>query len=269
MWESGGQVRQETLGWSEAQGRTLPQRGKEQAHDYRYFPEPDLPPLALAPEQVARARAALPELPAAKRARFVSDYGLSRYDAELLVEEQAVADYFEQAVAAQTAVAAQPAAQRNPKALANWITGELFRLMNQAGQAIGQVAITPAQLAELTRLVTGGALNLNTAKTVFESMYRTGRSAGEIVAEEGLAQVSDTAEIERLVAAVIAANPGELATYLGGKAGVEQWFFGQVMRQLRGRGNPQVIRQALSAALAAAQAEAAVQEKSNRNIPPG
>ena len=117
--------------------------------------------------------------------------------------------------------------------------------------------------------MTGGALNLNTAKTVFESMYRTGRSAGEIVAEQGLAQVSDTGEIERLVAAVIAANPGELATYLGGKAGVEQWFFGQVMRQLRGRGNPQVIRQALSAALAAAQAEAAVQEKSKQDISPG
>ena len=109
VWESGGQVRQETLGWSEAEGRTLPQRGKEQAHDYRYFPEPDLPPLALAPEQVARARAALPELPAAKRARFVSDYGLSRYDAELLVEEQAVADYFEQAVCETGGAARRPA----------------------------------------------------------------------------------------------------------------------------------------------------------------
>jgi aspartyl-tRNA(Asn)/glutamyl-tRNA(Gln) amidotransferase subunit B len=261
VWESGGQVRQETLGWSEAEGRTLPQRGKEQAHDYRYFPEPDLPPLALAPEQVARARAELPELPAARRARFVADYGLSRYDAELLVEEPAVADYFERAVAA------QPAEQRSPKTLANWITGELFRLMNQAGQALAQVTIAPAQLAELAGLVTAGTLNLNTAKGVLEAMYRTGRPAREIVAEQGLAQVSDTGEIEQRVAAVIAANPGELATYLGGKAGVEQWFFGQVMRQLRGRGNPQIIRQALAAALAAAAAQA--QSQSGSDIKPG
>ncbi len=257
VWESGGQVRQETLGWSEAEGRTLPQRGKEQAHDYRYFPEPDLPPLALAPEQVARARAALPELPAARRARFVADYGLSRYDAELLVEEPAVADYFERAVAA------QPAEQRSPKALANWITGELFRLMNQAGQELTQVTIAPAQLAELAGLVAAGALNLNTAKGVLEAMYRTGRPAREIVAEQGLAQVSDTGEIERLVASVLAANPGELATYLGGKTSLEQWFFGQVMRQLRGRGNPLVIRQALAAALGAAAAQTQAQPNSD------
>jgi aspartyl-tRNA(Asn)/glutamyl-tRNA(Gln) amidotransferase subunit B len=243
VWDSGGQVGQETLGWSEAEGRTVPQRGKEHAHDYRYFPEPDLPPLVLDRAWVARVLADLPELPAARRARFVAGYGLSRYDAELLVEEPAVADYFERAAAA------QPAGQNSPKALANWITGELFRLMNQAGQSINQVPVSPAQMAELTGLVASGALNLNTAKTVFEAMYRSGRSAGEIVAEQGLGQVSDTREIESLVAEVIAANPGELATYLAGKAAVEQWFFGQVMRRLRGRGNPQVIRQALSAAL--------------------
>jgi len=146
-------------------------------------------------------------------------------------------------------VAAQPAAQRSPKTVANWISGELFRLMNQAGQAIGQAPVTPAQLAELAGLAASGALNLNTAKSVLEVMYRTGRPAGEIVAEQGLGQVSDSREIESLVAEVIAANPGELSTYLAGKATVEQWFFGQVMRRLRGRGNPQVIRQALAAAL--------------------
>ena len=243
VWDGGGQVRQETLGWNEAEGRTLPQRGKEQAHDYRYFPEPDLPPLVLERAWVARVRAELPELPAARRARFVADYGLSRYDAELLVEEPAVADYFERAVAA------QPVSGRSPKALANWITGELFRLMNQSGQSIGQVAITPPQLAELAGLVTGGGLTLSTAKTVFESMYRTGRPASAIVTEQGLGQVNDSSEIEAVVAEVIAANPGELATYLAGKATVEQWFFGQVMRRLRGRGNPQVIRQTLAAAL--------------------
>jgi aspartyl-tRNA(Asn)/glutamyl-tRNA(Gln) amidotransferase subunit B len=202
---------------------------------------------------VARVAAALPELPAARRERFVADYGLSRYDAELLVEELAVADYFERAVAA------QPAAQRNPKALTNWITGELFRLLNQAGQSIEAAPVSPAQLAELAGLAGSGALNLNTAKSVLEVMYRTGRPAGEIVAEQGLGQVSDSGEIEALVAEVIAANPGELATYLAGKDTVEQWFFGQVMRRLRGRGNPQVIRQALAAAL----------EQSKREIKPG
>ena len=249
VWSSGGQVRQETLGWNEAEGRTLPQRGKEHAHDYRYFPEPDLPPLVLDRAWVARVAAELPELPAARRERFVADYGLSRYDAELLVEEPAVAAYFERAVAA------QPAAQRSPKTLANWISGELFRLMNQAGQSIEAAPVTPARLAELAGLATSGALNLNTAKTVLEVMYRTGRPAGEIVAEQGLGQVSDTSEIEGLVAEVIAAHPGELATYLAGKATVEQWFFGQVMRRLRGRGNPQVIRQALAAALAQSKPE--------------
>jgi aspartyl-tRNA(Asn)/glutamyl-tRNA(Gln) amidotransferase subunit B len=240
-WESGAGVRQETRGWSEAEGRTLPQRGKEHAHDYRYFPEPDLPPLALEPEQVAAARAALPELPAARRARFERDYGLSRYDANLLVEDPATADYFEQAVAAPS---------RQPKAIANWMTGELFRLLNETGTPLAQAPVAPADLAALAGLVAAGDINTTTAKSVFETMFRTGRAPAEIVAERGLAQVSDPTEIERLVADVIAAHPSELATYLGGKGTVEQWFFGQVMRQLRGQGNPQVIRQALQAALA-------------------
>jgi len=244
VWEGGGQVAQETRGWSEAEGRTLPQRSKEQAHDYRYFPEPDLPPVAPAAEWIEELRAALPELPAAKRARFVAAYGLSDYDAELLVEEPAVAAYFE------AAVAAQSTSQRSPKAVANWMTGELFRLMNETSQTIEQAAVRPAQLAELAALVGGGTLNLSTAKTVFESMYRTGRAPAEIVAEQGLAQVSDTGEIESLVEAVIDASPNELAGYLAGKASLEQWFFGQVMRRTRGRGNPQVIGAALSAALA-------------------
>jgi aspartyl-tRNA(Asn)/glutamyl-tRNA(Gln) amidotransferase subunit B len=244
VWESGGQVVQETRGWSEAEGRTLPQRSKEQAHDYRYFPEPDLPPVAPAAEWVEELRAALPELPAARRMRFNVEYGLSLYDAELLVEEPAVAAYFE------AAVAAQGDGRRSPKAVANWMTGELFRLMNETGQTIEQAAVRPAQLAELAALVAGGALNLSTAKSVFESMYRTGRAPAEIVAEQGLAQVSDAGEIESLVEDVIAAHPGELASYLAGKASLEQWFFGQVMRRMKGRGNPQVIGAALSAALA-------------------
>ncbi len=245
IWESGGTVTQQTMGWNEAEGVTVPQRGKEHAHDYRYFPEPDLPPLVIDRARVEAIRAQLPELPAAKRARFESEYGLSRYDANLLVEDRAVADYFEQAIRHQSS------AIRHPKSIANWITGELFRLMNESGQSLVQARtrITPGDFAALVGLVAGGAINLHTAKLVFEEMYHTGRGPQAIVAEKGLAQVSDAGEIEQLVDEVIAANPDQLATYLGGKAAVEQWFFGQVMRRLQGRGNPQVIRAALGGAL--------------------
>jgi aspartyl-tRNA(Asn)/glutamyl-tRNA(Gln) amidotransferase subunit B len=245
IWESGGTVTQETVGWNEAEGVTVPQRGKEQAHDYRYFPEPDLPPLVIDRARVERLRAELPELPAAKRARFESEYGLSAYDANLLTEAQAVADYFE------AAVGGQPPADRNPKTIANWMTGELFRLMNESGESIGEARtrVAPGALADLAAMVSAGTINLPTAKTVFEEMYRTGRGPQAIVAEKGLAQVSDASDIERLVEEVLAANPEQLATYLGGKTAVEQWFFGQVMRRTQGRGHPQVIRAALGAAL--------------------
>jgi len=245
IWESGGTVTQQTMGWNEAEGVTVPQRGKEHAHDYRYFPEPDLPPLVIAPERVARVRARLPELPNAKRARFEAEYGLTRYDAELLVEEQTVAAYFEQVVIAQRLEA------RNPKAIANWITGELFRLMKESGEDISaaRTRLTPANLAALTEMIAGNAINLNTAKAVFEEMYRTGRAPQAIVEEKGLGQVSDVGEIEALIAEVLRSSPDQAAAYLGGKATVEQWFFGQVMKKLQGRGNPQVIRQTLAEAL--------------------
>ena len=244
VWESGGHVRQETRGWSEAEGRTLPQRGKEHAHDYRYFPEPDLPPLLIDHQRVEEVRASLPELPAARRSRFEAVYGLSRYDAGLLVDDPAVADYFERAVGAPGPVG------RSRKAIANWMIGELFRLMNQDNRDIRQVPLAPEQLAALADLVGAGTINTNPAKCVFEAMYRTGRGAAAIVAEQGLGQVSDSGAIAQQVEAVLAAHPAELATYLAGKLTVEQWFFGQVMRALKGQGNPQVIRQALAEALA-------------------
>jgi aspartyl-tRNA(Asn)/glutamyl-tRNA(Gln) amidotransferase subunit B len=243
IWESGGQVVQETRGWSEAEGITLPQRGKEHAHDYRYFPEPDLPPLLVTEDQVAALRAALPELPSAKRSRFEADFGLSRYDATLLTEDPSIADYFEQSLANQKAEI------KNPKSIANWMTGELFRLMNEHRHRLEDVKVMPEQLAALTTLVATGTINLNTAKTVFETMYTSGQAPEAIVSERGLAQVSDTAAIEKIVTEVIESNPEQLTTYLAGKAAVEQWFFGQVMRQLRGQGHPQVIRQVLRAAL--------------------
>jgi aspartyl-tRNA(Asn)/glutamyl-tRNA(Gln) amidotransferase subunit B len=224
---------------------TVPQRGKEHAHDYRYFPEPDLPPLVIAPEHVESIRAQLPELPAAKRARLERAYGLSRYDASLLVEDQAVADYFEKAVSR------QPSAAISPKTIANWMTGEMFRLMKETGRGIENVKITPENLAALVGLVSSSVININTAKTVFTEMFATGRGPQAIVNEKGLAQVSDDAALERLVDDVLASNPEQVKTYLGGKETVAQWFFGQVMKQTQGRGNPQVIRQILAAKLQA------------------
>lgn len=245
VWESGGEVVQETRGWDEVRAETVGQRGKEHAHDYRYFPEPDLPPLVITPDWIERVRAELPELPAAKRARFQAQYGLSAYDAAVLAEERAVADFFE------AAVANLKSPLSNPKSIANWMTGELFRLMNDTGTDIEHVKVQPAQLAALAELVTAGEINLNTAKAVFAEMFATGRAPGEIVAERGLAQVSDQAAIEQTVAEVLAANPEQVATYLGGKTTVEQWFFGQVMKRLKGQGNPQIIRQVLAKKLEA------------------
>ncbi len=244
IWESGGAVAQETLGWNDAENVTVSQRGKEHAHDYRYFPEPDLPPVAIDRAWVERLQADLPELPEAKRLRFETQYGLSQYDAGLLTDERVVADYFEQAVAGLA-----PAA-RNPKAIANWITGALFRQMNEGGQSLAEVKITPAALAELESLVAAGRINLNTAKAVLDEMYRTGLAPEVIVARDGVAQISDAGEINRIVEEVLAANPGQLAAYLAGKETLAQWFFGQIMRRLQGRGHPQLIRQALADALA-------------------
>ncbi len=249
VWESGGKVAQETMGWNDAEGVTVSQRGKEHAHDYRYFPEPDLPPLELNRAWIERIRAELPELPAAKRDRFVQALGLTRYDADLLVVERAVAEYFEAACAVGAAGATPKTVP--PKAVANWITGELFRLMNAGGLAIDQVKVTPQALAGLVGLVGAGTINSNTAKTVFEEMFATGQDADAIVKARGLAQVNDTAEIEALIDRVLSANPEQVKTFLGGKATVEQWFFGQVMKASQGRGNPQVIRGLLAEKLKA------------------
>ncbi len=233
IYEAGGEVIQQTLGFNEETGETYPQRGKEFAEDYRYFPEPDLPPLFISREWVERVRRTLPELPDARRERFIHDFGLSRQEAEVLVADKAVADYFEAVIAAGV----------EPKTAANWITGEIFRLMNAAGVELDAVRITPVMLAELVDLVRSGTINLNTAKEVFAEMFATGRAAKAIVEEKGLAQISDAAMLEQLVERVIAENPAEVAAYLGGKEGLLGWFVGQVMRQTKGQANAQMVNQ--------------------------
>ncbi len=234
---AGGAVEQVTLGWLEAEGRTYVQRSKESAHDYRYFPEPDLPPLVIDRAWVEELRQSLPELPLARRARFQEHYGLSRYDADVLVAERAVADFFEQAASA--------AAPVEPKTVANWLAGELFRLMNQAGVSLAAVPISPAAFANLLKLVAGGTINPNTGKRVLETMFRTGETAEAIVAREGLAQVSDAGVLMQAIDRVLAAAPDEVARYREGKTQLLGWFIGQVMRETRGKGNPDLVRQAL------------------------
>jgi aspartyl-tRNA(Asn)/glutamyl-tRNA(Gln) amidotransferase subunit B len=230
-------IAQETLGWDEAQSVTVSQRSKEEAHDYRYFPEPDLPPLALEPAWIEQVRQSLPELPAARLQRFQQQYALNAYDANVMIVERAVADYYEQVVAA--------APQVTPKVVSNWISGELFSLMNQAGTGIEACPVTPLALAELLQMVAQAQINQNTAKMVLGEMFASGKPARQIVAERGLAQISDTGMIETLVEQVLTENPDQLTSYYNGKETVARWLFGQVMRMAKGQANPQVIQHEL------------------------
>lgn len=239
--DAGGQVVQETRGWHEDRRETFAQRSKEEAEDYRYFAEPDLPPLSIDDAWVARVRADLPELPGAKIERYVDRYALSPYDAAVLADERPVAEWFERAVAAGA----------DPKAVANWLINNLFALMNESGQAITQIRVTPVALVELIDLVEGGAISHNTAKDVLVEMFESGRSAPAIVDEKGLSQISDEAALAVIVDEVIAENPEQVETYLGGKEQIRGWFVGQVMRATRGKANPQLVNRLLSDKLAA------------------
>ncbi len=242
--EAGGRVEQVTMGWDEARGVTVVQRSKEQAHDYRYFPEPDLPPLVLSREWVEGIRVRLPELPDAKLNRFMEQYGLSRYDAEVLTTERPVADYFESCVKEGLGIGA--------KAIANWITGELFRLLKAADTEIEAVKIAPHSLAELLALVDKGAISISMAKGVFGEMFETGQPPAQIVQEKGLAQISDVEALARIVEQVIAENPGPVAEYLAGKDAVLRFLVGQVMKATRGKANPRLVNELFEEKLSAA-----------------
>ncbi len=240
LLRAGERVVQETRGWNEAQKRTFSQRGKEEAEDYRYFPEPDLPPLYISDGWIAAARAALPELPEAKMARYVNELGLSPYEAQLLAEERAVGEWFDTAVTAGGA----------PKSIAKWMINELFRLMNEHRQTIDQVQIAPQALVELISLVEKGTINNNTAKEVLAEMFTSGRPPQEIVAAKGLAQISDEAALAAAVAQVLDDNPETVARYLAGETKLRGWFVGQVMKATKGKANPGLVNQLLAQQLA-------------------
>ncbi len=237
--EEGGTVEQETLGWDDIKEVTYSQRSKEDAHDYRYFPEPDLPPLKVDKSWLTRVRAELPELPRAKMERFVTSYKLPEKDAARLVEEKATADYFEQAVNRKSETV-------NPKSIANWILGELFGLMKTRGESLSQLKVRPEALAELVELVAGGKINQTTGREVLAEMSESGKSAGEIVAAKGLKQVSDSGFIAEIVRQTLEECPGEVTSFRSGKETVLNWLFGQVMKKAAGKANPQVVREELA-----------------------
>jgi aspartyl-tRNA(Asn)/glutamyl-tRNA(Gln) amidotransferase subunit B len=233
--ESGGRISQETRLWNQAESHTVSMRSKEKAHDYRYFPEPDLLPIHVSPAWRDEVLRSLPELPEAKRARFVTSYGITPYDSEVLTNTQALADYFESVVKA-----GAPG-----KAAANWMQTELLRGLKDSNKEITASPVKPAALAELVTLVESNKITAAVAKKVFATMFESGRTAAEIVAAEGLAaQVSDAA-IEEAAREVIAKNPDNVAKFKSGNEGVFKFFVGQVMKATRGQANPQDVNDIL------------------------
>jgi aspartyl-tRNA(Asn)/glutamyl-tRNA(Gln) amidotransferase subunit B len=226
----GGLIRQETRRWDVDKGQTFSMRTKEDAHDYRYFPEPDLMPIALPDSLVADWAAALPLLPARRREKFVSEFGLPDYDAQVLAADKAVGDYFEAAARV----------SRNPKAVSNWVMTDVLRTLTEKGIAIGAFAIPPAALAELVDLADAKVINSNTAREVFAIMLEQGGQAGQIVAARGLAQVSDAGAIEAVVDQTIADNPKSVEDFRNGKAAAMKFLVGQVMKLSKGKANPQM-----------------------------
>ena len=233
--DEGGRVVQETRLFDSTKGVTFSMRSKEEAHDYRYFPEPDLVPVVTAREVVDEIRATIPELPDAKRERFVKDYGLPEYDADMLTQTRSLAAYYEEA--------AKLSGQ--PKVISNWMMGELMRLLNAEGREIEDCPVRPDRLAGMIKMISDGTISTKIAKTVFEEMYKSGKDAGVVVQEQGLTQVSDTGAIEQIIAEVIKANPAQHADYRAGKEKLFGFFVGQVMKASKGKANPDLVNQLL------------------------
>jgi len=245
--EEGGRLVQETRGWVEERGITQSQRSKEYAHDYRYFPEPDLPPLTLSPSWVEEIRSRLPELPEAKRDRFMSQYGLPLYDANLLTNSKALADYFETCVR----LSQEGPAGKRAKTVSNWLLGDFARLLNLNEMEISESRVAPAQLVELLELTDQGILGGPAAKKVFEEMFNTGKPAKQIAAEEGLTQIGDGAAVAEVVRRVISNNRQAVADYKAGKEQAIKFLVGQVMKETKGRANPKMATEILQRELEA------------------
>ncbi|HYY57561.1 MAG TPA: Asp-tRNA(Asn)/Glu-tRNA(Gln) amidotransferase subunit GatB [Pyrinomonadaceae bacterium] len=233
--ESGGRVRQETRLWDDRVGETRAMRSKEEAHDYRYFPEPDLQPLVVSAEFIERVRASLPELPEARRQRFMNQYELSFNDASQLTSERTLADYYEQAARAAA----------NPRGAANWIRSELLRELETTGKAIDVCPVSPEELGALVRLIDEGKISGKQGKDVLVEMCATGKGAEAVVEDRGLTQVSDASAIDPIIDEVIASSPQQLAQYRAGKEALFGFFVGQVLKASKGKANPKVVNERL------------------------
>ena len=233
--ESGGKVIQETRLYDPDRNVTQSMRGKEEAHDYRYFPEPDLTPIEPSIEMIGEIRAGLPELPDARKNRFVAQYGLPLYDAEVLTANRGVADYFESAAKD----------VKTPKLISNWVMGDILRVLNENALSAADCPVKPDSLAEMVKLIEDNVISGKIAKAVFEEMVTTGKRPKAIVEEKGLVQIADTGAIEAEVDKVIAANPSQLAEYKAGKIQLAAFFVGQVMRATKGKANPAMVNKIL------------------------
>jgi aspartyl-tRNA(Asn)/glutamyl-tRNA(Gln) amidotransferase subunit B len=233
LLESGGRVMQETRSYNTAAGETVGLRSKEHAHDYRYFPEPDLVPLRIGEEWMQRIVADMPELPALKRARFIDSYGLSKYDAEVLTANRAIAEYFEKVAEA----------AGDPKMAANWVSGDLLGALK--GRDIIEAPVSADHLGELVKLIRSGEISGKLAKEIFARMFETGDAARAIIDREGLKQISDTGALGKIADDIIAANPKQVEQYKSGKTTVLAFFVGQLMKATKGQANPAAVNEIL------------------------
>jgi aspartyl-tRNA(Asn)/glutamyl-tRNA(Gln) amidotransferase subunit B len=232
----GGRIIQETRLFDPTSGATVSMRSKEQAHDYRYFPDPDLLPLRVDEEWITEIKNGLPELPAEKKERFIKDFGIPPYDAGVLTASRELAEYFEEVVNY----------FNNPKLVSNWIMTEFMRVLKADESSVKDSLVKPAQLAELLRMIEDGKISGKIAKTVFDEMWATGFSPDKIVLEKGLLQVSDTSELESIISKILDDNPAEVKKYLDGKTQVVGFFVGQVMKASKGKANPGLVNKILS-----------------------
>jgi aspartyl-tRNA(Asn)/glutamyl-tRNA(Gln) amidotransferase subunit B len=238
--ESGGKVQQETHLWDPVREETRPMRSKEFANDYRYFPEPDLPPLRVPPDLIEKVKTEMPELPDARRARYISEFGLTPYEAGVLIDEREVADYFE----------ATLPGLKNRKAAANWVMTEVLRVVHESGKSIGEAVPPATEVGALLKMVEDSKISLNAAKTAFAAMCTSGKGAEATVGELGLAQVSDEGAIAAACEKIIASEPAKLAEYRAGRDKLFGFFVGQVMKAMGGKANPKVINDILKQKLA-------------------
>ncbi|HSN57883.1 MAG TPA: Asp-tRNA(Asn)/Glu-tRNA(Gln) amidotransferase subunit GatB, partial [Clostridiaceae bacterium] len=228
-------IKQETRRWDAGKGKTVSMRSKEEAHDYRYFPEPDLVPIIVRQETVDNAIASLPEMPKAKKARFMSQYGLTEKEAAIIIDDRALAKYYETAVAE----------GGDPKTAANWVLGDILRLLKDKDLESAAIPVSPEALVKLLGMIKGGQVSTTAAKEVFDEMFVSGKSADTVVAEKGLAQISDTSEIEKIADDILDANPQSIEDFKAGKKQAAGFLMGQLMKASKGKANPQVAKELL------------------------